>query len=103
MMRARRACARSSWTAKPMPNRNANSGKHLLRTRTSTRSASMARGPDVLAIAAAVILPAGMATWPSIGGVLQRLMFFIAYVWYAVEAVRTLVPAGETARRIEAQ
>jgi hypothetical protein len=27
----------------------------------------------------------------SIGGVLQRLMFFMAYLWYAVETIRPRV------------
>jgi hypothetical protein len=45
---------------------------------------------DALAVAASVILPLGMSAWPEFDGVLQRAMFAVAYVWYAVEAARDL-------------
>lgn len=41
---------------------------------------------DVTAVAAAAILPILMATQPEIIGLLQRSMFFIAYLWYGREA-----------------
>jgi hypothetical protein len=43
---------------------------------------------DVVAVVASVVLPFAMVALPSIDGVLQRLMFAIAYVWYASEALR---------------
>lgn len=46
---------------------------------------------DVTAVAAAVILPILMAAQPEIIGLLQRVMFFIAYVWYGREALRIFV------------
>jgi hypothetical protein len=42
---------------------------------------------DVTAVAAATILPILMTTQPEIIGLLQRAMFFIAYVWYGREAL----------------
>jgi hypothetical protein len=49
-----------------------------------------ARILDVVAVAASVLLPLGMTVWPGIDGALQRLMFLIAYAWYAVEALRVV-------------
>lgn len=51
--------------------------------------AMRARAFDVVAVLASVVLPMGMANWASVGGLLQRLLFLIAYVWYAVEALRS--------------
>jgi hypothetical protein len=42
---------------------------------------------DVLAVAASIVIPISMGVWPEYAGVLQRLMFLIAYVWYASEAL----------------
>jgi hypothetical protein len=42
---------------------------------------------DVTAVAAAIILPILMATQPEIIGLLQRAMFFIAYLWYGREVL----------------
>lgn len=42
---------------------------------------------DALAVIASVVLPIGMGIYGDIDGALQRLMFLIAYVWYAREAV----------------
>lgn len=50
---------------------------------------------DSVAMLAAVAVPLGMSAWPAAGGLLQRLMFAVAYVWYAVEAVRVI-----SARRV---
>jgi hypothetical protein len=43
---------------------------------------------DVTAVAAATFLPFLMAMQPEIIGLLQRLMFVVAYVWYGREASR---------------
>jgi predicted cobalt transporter CbtA len=42
---------------------------------------------DGLAVAASVVLPLGMSTFGEADGVLQRMMFGIAYVWYGRELV----------------
>jgi hypothetical protein len=42
---------------------------------------------DVAAVAASVVIPLGMAAIPEAQGLLQRVMFAVAYVWYAGEAV----------------
>ena len=44
---------------------------------------------DLVAVAAATIIPLLMVSYPSIDGILQRCMFLIAYLWYSNEA-RTL-------------
>jgi hypothetical protein len=41
-----------------------------------------------MAVASSVAIPLGMAAQPDIDGVLQRLMFVVAYAWYGAEAVR---------------
>ena len=45
---------------------------------------------DVAALAASVLLPLAMMGWEEFAGVLQRSMFVVAYLWYAVEAARLL-------------
>jgi hypothetical protein len=45
---------------------------------------------DVVAVTASVAIPLGMSVWPGLDGGAQRLMFVIAYVWYAAEAVSTI-------------
>jgi hypothetical protein len=47
----------------------------------------MGRLLDVTAVAAATFLPLLMATQPEIIGLLQRLMFGVAYLWYGREAL----------------
>lgn len=47
----------------------------------------MGRLLDVTAVAAATLLPLLMATQPEIIGLLQRLMFGVAYLWYGREAL----------------
>lgn len=50
---------------------------------------------DVLAVGASVVLPLCMTAVPQLDGLLQRLLFAIAYVWYAREALALLrLPAG---------
>lgn len=46
------------------------------------------RALDLGAIAASVILPMGMVNLPAVAGALQRAMFLVAYVWFALEAAR---------------
>ncbi len=43
---------------------------------------------DVLGIVASVGLPLGMSLLPDWAGLLQRLMFAVAYVWFIVDALR---------------
>lgn len=45
---------------------------------------------DIVAVTASVVLPLGMTALPQVDGVLQRLMFGVAYVWYAREALGLL-------------
>lgn len=53
--------------------------------RTSSRRRS---GLDVVAVAASVVVPIAMLVVDDVAGLLQRLMFAIAYLWYAREALR---------------
>jgi hypothetical protein len=57
---------------------------------------------DGAAVAAAVVLPLGMAGAEEFAGALQRLMFLVAYVWYASEAAQATsdarVPASAAVR-----
>jgi hypothetical protein len=45
---------------------------------------------DAVAIAASVIVPLAMSALPVVDGVLLRVMFAVAYLWYGVEAARCL-------------
>lgn len=47
------------------------------------------RGFSVVATLSAILLPLGMVAMPPLAGILQRLMFAIAYAWFAIEAVRS--------------
>lgn len=40
------------------------------------------RSLDLVAIAAATLLPLAMLAWPDVDGLVQRGMFAIAYIWY---------------------
>ena len=42
---------------------------------------------DVVAVVASVVLPLAMAASPEIDGVLQRILFGLAYLWFAREAL----------------
>lgn len=53
------------------------------------------RAVDLAALAASVLVPLGMSVWPGVDGALQRVMFAVAYGWYAAEAVA----AGRGIRR----
>jgi hypothetical protein len=52
---------------------------------------------DVMAVAASVAIPLAMSAAPSADGLLQRLMFGVAYAWYVTEAVRGNRPAPAAA------
>ncbi|MBX3098389.1 MAG: DUF998 domain-containing protein [Salinibacterium sp.] len=41
-----------------------------------------------VAVTSSVVLPISVGLVPSLGGVLQRLMFAIAFAWFIIEAVR---------------
>jgi hypothetical protein len=45
------------------------------------------RSVGITAVSAAVVLPLGMSLWPAVDGVLQRAMFAVAYLWYAIEVL----------------
>jgi hypothetical protein len=46
------------------------------------------RVSDVVAVAAAVVIPITMNARPDFAGFVQRAMFLIAYAWYGAEALR---------------
>lgn len=52
------------------------------------------RAFDLIAVAASVAIPLGMTARPDVDGVLQRLMFVVAYAWYAAEAGRATHDRG---------
>jgi hypothetical protein len=43
---------------------------------------------DITAVTASVVLPLAMVGWEQFAGALQRAIFIVAYVWYAIEALR---------------
>ena len=47
------------------------------------------RALHVVALAASVIIPLSMGAWSGSAGLLQRSMFLIAYLWYAIGALDT--------------
>jgi hypothetical protein len=42
--------------------------------------------PDAVAVATSVAIPLAMTAWSDVDGALQRVMFAVAYAWYAWEA-----------------
>lgn len=52
------------------------------------RARGRRRGLDFVAVVASVAIPLAMSVWPDSQGVVQRLMFAVAYTWYGVEAIR---------------
>lgn len=44
---------------------------------------------DAAAILASFLLPLAMSALPDLDGALQRVMFAVAYTWFAAEAIRT--------------
>ena len=53
---------------------------------------------DGVAMVASVVLPLGMTQFASVAGVLQRLMFGVAYCWYAAEGSKGSRPWPMTVR-----
>jgi hypothetical protein len=53
---------------------------------------------DAAALLASVLIPLAMTAQPAADGALQRIMFAVAYVWYATEAVRALAVTRDLAR-----
>lgn len=48
------------------------------------------RGVDLVVVGTAVFIPLAMSLLPNWDGLLQRLMFTIAYLWYGLELVATV-------------
>lgn len=69
----------------------------VVAARRVQRRVTLLRSLDAVAVLASVALPIAMATFTRYAGVLQRVMFGIAYLWYAREATREL-PTGSAAR-----
>ncbi len=46
------------------------------------------RALDATAVLASIAIPLGMLQWPEQAGLLQRVMFAVAYVWFGTEAAR---------------
>jgi hypothetical protein len=62
---------------------------------TISRRHRRVRWFDAGAVVAAVVLPVAMTLLPGVTGVLQRVMFAVAYAWYAREALQNRdVPAA---------
>jgi len=51
------------------------------------RQGEPGRALDAVALAAATVIPLLMARFAGLDGVIQRLMFFVAYLWYARETL----------------
>lgn len=51
------------------------------------RTAPFARALDVLALAVATVLPIVLALSSTSGGLAQRVMFTVGYIWYGTEAL----------------
>ncbi len=43
---------------------------------------------DWIAVGASVLIPLSMSVWPQAAGLLQRLMFAVAFAWYGAQAWR---------------
>ena len=50
------------------------------------RSGRPIRPLDIVAIVASIAIPLSMTALPELAGILQRLMFAVAYIWYVVAA-----------------
>lgn len=62
----------------------------LLVTARRGPNAGWVRAFDLLAVAAAVIIPVTMFNVTDVEGLVQRIMFVIGYLWFGAEAVRSL-------------
>lgn len=47
---------------------------------------------DGVAVLASVVLPIAMSIYGNADGVLQRIMFLIAYIWYGIESLAQSSP-----------
>lgn len=56
------------------------------------------RGLDLIAILASIVIPLSMTALPEYAGILQRLMFIVAYVWYAIAALEPVPVLRQEAR-----
>jgi hypothetical protein len=54
----------------------------------NSRAGGRMRLWDIVAVLASVIIPIGMVNLAGTAGLLQRVMFAVAYVWYGIEALR---------------
>ena len=69
----------------------------LTRSLSRPRRHVVSRALDVLVAASGTAIPLAMLTWPDASGLLQRVMFGAAYVWFAHEA---LAPNPSNADRV---
>lgn len=56
------------------------------------------RALDLIAILASIVIPLSMTALPEYAGILQRLMFIVAYVWYAIAALEPVPVLRQEAR-----
>lgn len=56
------------------------------------RAEGRVRIVDVVALIASVAVPVAMSSWSDGAGLLQRIMFAVAYVWYVLSTVGRRVP-----------
>lgn len=62
------------------------------------RAERRARLVDVVALIASVAIPLAMAAWPDGAGLLQRVMFAVAYAWYVLTTVGSRATDGGPSR-----
>ena len=62
-----------------------------------TRPGRGVRVIDVVAVAASILIPLAMAASDDYTGALQRVMFGVAYIWYATEVLR-VTRSGESSQ-----
>lgn len=58
------------------------------------RSRNPIRPLDLVAITASIAIPLAMTALPELAGLFQRLMFIVAYIWYAMAARETAQTAS---------
>jgi hypothetical protein len=54
---------------------------------------------DAVAVAASVLIPLSMFAWGESAGLLQRVMFAVAYIWYGRETLKSLRAPAEAPYR----
>ncbi len=52
------------------------------------REELLARVFDITALMVATVLPLALASASNVGGVMQRIMFFVGYIWFGREALK---------------